>query len=179
MLISDFDYELPEELIARYPTAQRRGSRLLVVDDGLRDLGFGDLPSLLRPNDLLVFNDTRVIKARLHARKETGGKAEILIERIQDDRRALAHVRASKTPKPGARLLIDGGASATVLGRDDDLSLTVVNSTVGHFQIQPVLESQAKGLRFFDFQRSGVFIIGWYQIDRSIRRRSGFGYFRD
>ncbi|MDJ0749949.1 MAG: tRNA preQ1(34) S-adenosylmethionine ribosyltransferase-isomerase QueA [Woeseiaceae bacterium] len=121
MLVSDFDYTLPEALIARYPTADRRGSRLLVVENGLRDLGFDDLPSLLRPGDLLVFNDTRVIKARLNAAKDTGGKAEILIERIQDDRRALALVRASKTPKPGTRLLIEGGAHATVVARDDDL----------------------------------------------------------
>ena len=77
MLISDFDYELPPELIARYPAKDRRDSRLLVVDQDLADLGFADLPSLLRPDDLLVFNDTRVIKARLHGRKETGGRAEI------------------------------------------------------------------------------------------------------
>ena len=121
MLISDFDYELPQELVARYPTADRRGSRLLVVDDEFHDLGFADLPSLLRPNDLLVFNDTRVIKARLAARKETGGNAEILIERVDGQRSALAMVRASKSPKPGVRLLLDGGAEAVVTGRDDDL----------------------------------------------------------
>ncbi len=133
MLISDFDYTLPEELIARYPTADRRGSRLLVVADELHDLGFADLPSLLRPNDLLVFNDTRVIKARLMARKESGGKAELLIERIQDDRRALALVRASKTPKPGTRLLIEGGAEATVVGRDDDLFDLEFSTNVLHY----------------------------------------------
>ncbi len=151
MLISDFDYELPEELIAGYPTAQRRGSRLLVVDDGLRDLGFADLPSLLRPDDLLVFNDTRVIKARLHARKETGGKAEILIERIEDDRRALAHVRASKTPRPGTRLLIDGGAEATVVDRQDDLFDLEFSTNVLHYldafgevPLPPYLEREAE-----------------------------------
>ena len=133
MLVSDFDYTLPEELIARYPTADRRGSRLLVVADGLHDLGFADLPSLLRPDDLLVFNDTRVIKARLNARKESGGKAEILIERIQNDRRALALVRASKTPKPGTRLLIEGGAEATVISRDDDLFDLEFSTNVLHY----------------------------------------------
>ena len=121
MFISDFDYALPEALIARYPARERRDSRLLVVDDGVRDLGFADLPSLLRAGDLLVFNDTRVIKARLLARKETGGKAEILIERVAGDRSALAHVRASKTPKPGSRLTVEGGAEAEVTGRDGDL----------------------------------------------------------
>lgn len=121
MLISDFDYTLPTELIARYPAADRRGSRLLAVGDELRDLRFAELPSLLRAGDLLVFNDTRVIKARLGARKETGGKAEILIERIESPRSALAHVRASKTPKAGSRLLLDGGAEAEVTGRSGEL----------------------------------------------------------
>ena len=123
MLISDFDYDLPPELIARYPAADRRGSRLLVVEDGVRDLAFAELPSLLRAGDLLVFNDTRVIKARLAAQKETGGKAELLIERIESERVALAHVRASKSPKPGSRLLLEDGAEAVVVGRDDDLFL--------------------------------------------------------
>jgi len=123
MFISDFDYELPTELIARYPATDRRGSRLLSVDDGIGDLGFADLPSLLRPGDLLVFNDTRVIKARLNGRKETGGKAEILIERIESERLALAHIRASKSPKPGSRLLFDRDVEAIVAGRDDDLFL--------------------------------------------------------
>ena len=121
MLISDFDYELPEELIAQYPVRDRRGSRLLAVADGLADLSFADLPSLLRPGDLLVFNDTRVIKARLAARKETGGRAEILIERVTGECTALAHVRASKTPKPGSSLLLEDGVRALVTGRDDDL----------------------------------------------------------
>ena len=84
MLIADFDYVLPQELIARYPTQDRRGSRLLVVGQGIGDFGFADLPSQLRCGDLLVFNDTRVIKARLQARKETGGRAELLIERIEN-----------------------------------------------------------------------------------------------
>ena len=123
MLISDFDYDLPPELIARYPAADRRGSRLLVVEEGVRDLGFAALPSLLRAGDLLVFNNTRVIKARLAARKETGGKAEILIERIESERVALAHVRASKSPKPGSRMHLANGAEAVVVGRDGELFL--------------------------------------------------------
>jgi S-adenosylmethionine:tRNA ribosyltransferase-isomerase len=123
MLISDFDYELPAELIARYPTKDRRDSRLLAVGDDLQDLGFSDLVSQLRAGDLMVFNDTRVIKARLAARKETGGKAEVLIERIESARVALAHVRASKSPKAGTRLHFAGGVEAVVTGRDDDLFL--------------------------------------------------------
>jgi S-adenosylmethionine:tRNA ribosyltransferase-isomerase len=150
MLISDFDYELPAELIARYPARDRRDSRLLAVTDGLADLGFADLPSLLRPSDLLVFNDTRVIKARVTARKETGGKVEILIERVESERIALAMVRASKTPKPGGRLLLDGGAEAVVAGRDDDLFLLEFSTEIlpylerhGEVPLPPYLERDA------------------------------------
>jgi len=121
MLISDFDYELPEELIAQYPAADRRGSRLLAVTDGVSDLDFAALTTLLRPGDLLVFNDTRVIKARLAASKDTGGRAEILIERVTAQRSALAHVRASKSPKAGSRLMLQGGAEAEVTGRQGEL----------------------------------------------------------
>ena len=150
MLISDFDYELPAELIARYPARDRRDSRLLAVTDGLADLGFADLPSLLRAGDLLVFNDTRVIKARLTARKETGGKAEILIERVESERIALALVRASKSPKPGGRLLLDGGAEAVVASRDDDLFVLEFSTDIlpylerhGEVPLPPYLERDA------------------------------------
>jgi S-adenosylmethionine:tRNA ribosyltransferase-isomerase len=108
MFISDFDYPLPEGLIAQYPAPERRASRLLEVSDSLYDRQFTDLPGLLRPGDLLVFNDTRVIRARLQAHKGTGGRAEVLIERVQAKNVALAHVRASKSPKPGSKLLFDG-----------------------------------------------------------------------
>ncbi|MDH3334710.1 MAG: tRNA preQ1(34) S-adenosylmethionine ribosyltransferase-isomerase QueA [Gammaproteobacteria bacterium] len=150
MFISDFDYELPHELIARYPAQDRRGSRLLSVGDGVEDLGFADLPTLLQSGDLLVFNDTRVIKARLNGHKETGGKAEILVERIESERVALAHVRASKSPKPGSRLLIDGGAEAVVAGRDDDLFLLEFSADLlpyldehGDVPLPPYLEREA------------------------------------
>jgi len=125
MLISDFDYALPEELIAQYPATERRASRLLSVQDSLCDQDFSDLPGLLRKGDLLVFNDTRVIRARLQARKETGGRSEVLIERVQTATEALAHVRASKSPKPASRLIFEGGVVATVNGRDGEIfSLT-------------------------------------------------------
>ncbi len=117
MLITDYNYSLPDALIARYPTADRRGSRLLELTDKVIDRGFAEFPSLLRAGDLLVLNDTRVIKARLAASKDTGGRAEVLIERVQGDRRALAHVRASKSPKPGSRLLFADGVTANVLER--------------------------------------------------------------
>ena len=125
MRITDFDYTLPDELIARYPTAERRASRLLEVGDSLQDRPFADLPLLLQEGDLLVFNDTRVIHARLHAQKDTGGRCEVLVERMQGDTTALAQVRASKSPKPGSRLLFADGVEAMVDGRDGEFfSLT-------------------------------------------------------
>jgi S-adenosylmethionine:tRNA ribosyltransferase-isomerase len=117
MQISDFDYALPDELIARYPAAERRASRLLELGPAIVDRRFAELPDLLSPGDLLVFNDTRVIPARLAAVKDTGGRAEILIERIEDECSALAQVRASKSPKKGGRLLLAGGAELRVAGR--------------------------------------------------------------
>lgn len=122
--ISQFDYELPPELIAQSPAARRDASRLLRLDarGALHDLQFTDLPGLLRAGDLLVFNDTRVIKARLRGQKASGGKAEALIERITDPHCALAHVRASKAPKAGSRLVFaEGACEVEVLGRHDGL----------------------------------------------------------
>ncbi len=121
MFISDFDYDLPSELIAQYPAADRRGSRLLELDDGITDRIFGEFPGLLRANDLLVFNDTRVIKARLAAQKESGGRAEILIERVQGECEVLAHIKASKSPKSGGRLLLADKAVAEVIDRNGGL----------------------------------------------------------
>lgn len=118
----DFHFELPDELIARYPETERSGSRLLCLDGGeISDRKFRDLPELLRAGDLLVFNDTRVMPARLLGRKSTGGQVEVLIERVLDTREALAHVRASKSPKPGMLLEIEGGLVLEVLGRQDAL----------------------------------------------------------
>ncbi len=135
MLISDFDYALPEELIAQYPTPERTASRLLEVSDRLHDRHFADLPALLRAGDLLVFNNTRVIHARLRAQKATGGRAEVLIERIQDETTVLAQVRASKSPRDGSRLLFDHGVEASVLGRDDDFFVLAFSTP-----IKPYLE---------------------------------------
>ena len=123
LTVEDFDYELPPELVAQHPAPDRRGSRLLRLDAGgvLHDGRFADLPGLLRAGDLLVFNDTRVVKARLVGRKTSGGRVEALVERVLTDDTALAHVRASKTPKPGAILSFDGGLEVEVLGREGEL----------------------------------------------------------
>jgi S-adenosylmethionine:tRNA ribosyltransferase-isomerase len=124
MQTRDFDFFLPEELIARYPLAERTASRLLYVDgrDGtFQDRLFAELPAFFRPGDLLVFNDTRVIKARLHGEKPTGGKVEALVERVLSEHEALLFIRASKSPRPGTVLRFAGGLEARVLDRQDDL----------------------------------------------------------
>ncbi len=151
MRISDFDYALPAELIARYPTAERRASRLLEVGDELNDRRFADLPTLLRPGDLLVFNDTRVIHARLHGRKETGGRCELLIERIQSEDSALVQVRASKTPKPGSRIELPGNVSAVVGGRRGEFFSLTFSAPLaqyldqfGEVPLPPYLERDAE-----------------------------------
>ncbi|MEJ1365713.1 MAG: tRNA preQ1(34) S-adenosylmethionine ribosyltransferase-isomerase QueA [Candidatus Sedimenticola sp. (ex Thyasira tokunagai)] len=121
---SDFYYHLPDELIAQHPAETRGGSRLLHLNGmtgAIADREFVDLPDLLRPEDLLVFNDTRVMQARMYGRKATGGQVEILIERVQGPHSALAHIRASKSPKPGSRILIGDAAELKVVGRMDDL----------------------------------------------------------
>ncbi len=136
MQASDFDYSLPHELIAQYPTEERGASRLLVVDsaaNALADRRFSDLPSLLEAGDLLVFNDTRVIRARLFGTKDTGGRVEILIERILTSTTALAQVRASKPPKPKSNLILAGGNSARVIGRKQDFYNLEFSLPVGPF----------------------------------------------
>ncbi|MDS4069895.1 MAG: S-adenosylmethionine:tRNA ribosyltransferase-isomerase, partial [Candidatus Competibacter sp.] len=127
----DFHFDLPPELIAQHPPARRGDSRLLALNGATGQIGdrqFRDLPELLFPGDLLVFNDTRVIPARLHGRKASGGRIELLVERLLDERRALVHLRASKPPKPGGLLLLDAGFAATVLARHDDLFEILVES---------------------------------------------------
>ena len=124
---SDFHYELPDELIAQAPLPERSASRLLLVPPGdaalssgeFADMGVRDLPSLLQPGDLLVFNDTRVIPARLFGNKATGGRVEILIERLLANNEARAQLGVSKSPKPGSRIALDAGGEAEVLARDD------------------------------------------------------------
>ncbi|BBD80134.1 S-adenosylmethionine:tRNA ribosyltransferase-isomerase [Aerosticca soli] len=119
---SDFDFALPPELIAQAPLPERSASRLLVLDvpaQRFEDRRFRDLTELLRPGDLLVFNDTRVLPARLYGRKESGGAVEILIERVTGAHEATVQLRVSKKPAPGARIELADGSFACVLGRED------------------------------------------------------------
>jgi S-adenosylmethionine:tRNA ribosyltransferase-isomerase len=120
---SYYSYSLPDELIAQRPPSQRTASRLLQLDGatGLRDLQFTDLPSLLRSGDLLVFNDTRVVPARVMGTKPTGGKVEILLERVLGANRILAHVHASKPLRAVVPIALPGGAEARFVGRSQDL----------------------------------------------------------
>ncbi|HKJ22052.1 MAG TPA: tRNA preQ1(34) S-adenosylmethionine ribosyltransferase-isomerase QueA [Gammaproteobacteria bacterium] len=134
MYLSDFYYHLPAELIAQQPLPGRRDSRLLVLDAGraaLSDKRLDDLSDLLSPGDLLVLNDSRVIPARLFGRKASGGRVEILVERLLDAGRALVHIRASKPPRDGGRIELPGGAAATVTGRRGDLYLVTFEAPQG------------------------------------------------
>ncbi|WP_043930912.1 S-adenosylmethionine:tRNA ribosyltransferase-isomerase, partial [Xanthomonas citri] len=123
---SDFHYDLPDELIAQAPLAERAASRLLVVPpspQALADRQVRDLPELLQPGDLLIFNDTRVIPARLFGQKASGGRVEILIERLLGERQARVQIGASKSPKAGSLIALDAGGQAEVLGRDGEFYL--------------------------------------------------------
>ncbi|NOQ34889.1 MAG: tRNA preQ1(34) S-adenosylmethionine ribosyltransferase-isomerase QueA [Methylococcaceae bacterium] len=151
---SDFNYQLPEELIAQKPLAERTDSRLLCVNKQtgqLDDKYFNDFINLLKPNDLLVFNDTKVIPARLFGKKQTGGKIEILIERVLDAHQAIAHIKASKSPKAGAMLELECGYQCEVLGREDDLfklcfqgeeTLLSILDKVGHMPLPPYISRE-------------------------------------
>jgi S-adenosylmethionine:tRNA ribosyltransferase-isomerase len=155
---SDFQFELPSELIAQYPTEQRPASRLLHLqaDTGqITDRQFRDFPSLLQAGDLLVLNDTRVIPARLWGQKDSGGKVEILVERLLGDDQLLAHVRASKSPKPGRRLLFDDAVEAEVVRREGDLfvlkfrdgdhpaaDVAAILDRLGHMPLPPYIERE-------------------------------------
>lgn len=124
MKLSDFRFDLPEHLIARYPMAQRSGSRLMHLKGNSGEVchrQFQDIVSLIEPGDLLVFNNTRVIPARLLGQKASGGKVEVLVERVLDDHRVLAHVRASKAPKVGSVLILESAIHVEMLGRHDAL----------------------------------------------------------
>ncbi len=149
---SDFFYELPEHLIAQRPLAQRGASRLLKLD-GARaefvDGRFADIEAWLQAGDVLVFNDTKVIPARVFGRKASGGQVEVLVERVIDNRTVLAHVRASKSPKPGSQLLLDGNVEVTMTGREGSLfvlqfhgerSVFEVLDDIGHIPLPPYIE---------------------------------------
>ena len=149
---SDFNYQLPEALIAQKPLQERSASRMLVLDrksGAIQDRQFKELLDFLQPNDLVVFNDTKVIPARLYGQKSSGGRIEILIERIESERQALAHIKASKAPKPGSRLLLDGGVSCEMLEREQDLfrlrfnceaTLLELLAEIGHIPLPPYID---------------------------------------
>ncbi len=155
LTLNDFDYALPEQLIARYPLAERSASRLLYVPTTgkAEDHLFTELPDLLNQGDLIVFNDTKVMKARLFGQKDTGGAVEVLVERIlpEDPTTALCHVRASKAPKAGQTLLLaDKNAQATVTGRVDNLFILQFDQAIlpvlnqyGELPIPPYFERHA------------------------------------
>jgi len=150
----DFFYELPDELIARYPTEQRTGSRLLCLDGNNGDIQhrqFMDVLALVQPGDLMVFNDTRVIPARLFGQKASGGKVEVLVERVMEQQQVLAHVRSSRSPRAGTELLLEGGVTVEVIGRHENLfilqfpqgkSVVELLEQVGHMPLPPYMERE-------------------------------------
>lgn len=148
---SDFNYHLPEHLIAQQPLASRDASRLLCMNRStgqITDRQFVDFIDLINDKDLLVFNDTKVIPARLYGKKASGGKVEILIERVLDEHHAIAHIKASKSPKAGAIIELDDGYCCEVQGRADDLfclqfqgedSLLAILANIGHIPLPPYI----------------------------------------
>ncbi|MCL1094949.1 tRNA preQ1(34) S-adenosylmethionine ribosyltransferase-isomerase QueA [Shewanella kaireitica] len=152
MRVADFSFELPDELIARYPTAERTASRLLSLDGNsgaLADLQFTAILEKVQPGDLMVFNNTRVIPARLFGKKQSGGKLEILVERMLDDKRILAHVRCSKSPKVDNIICLDNGYEMKMCARHDalfelelqsDKTILEVLEEVGHMPLPPYID---------------------------------------
>ncbi|MCK7632024.1 tRNA preQ1(34) S-adenosylmethionine ribosyltransferase-isomerase QueA [Shewanella sp. JNE10-2] len=152
MRVADFSFDLPDELIARYPMAQRNASRLLTLDGNSGALGdkqFTELLEIINPGDLMVFNNTRVIPARMFGQKASGGKLEILVERMLDDKRILAHVRSSKSPKVDSLIHLDGGYQMKMVARHDtlfelellsELTILEVLEAVGHMPLPPYID---------------------------------------
>jgi S-adenosylmethionine:tRNA ribosyltransferase-isomerase len=152
MRLTDFTFNLPDNLIARYPLEERTASRLLSLDGANGEINhghFNDIKELIKPGDLLIFNNTRVIPARLNAHKETGGKIEVLIERLISDTEALAHIRSSKSPKPESKIILEDGTVLTVLGRKDNLfiiktvagqDLLNILDSIGHIPLPPYID---------------------------------------
>jgi len=150
----DFHYDLPDELIARAPTERRSGSRLLRLDGETGAIQHGQFPDLLswlEPGDLMVFNDTRVIPARVFGQKATGGKVEVLVERVTDTHRVLAHVRSSKSPKVGSTIILEDGTVLTMVARHDKLfelafpaasPVLQVLEGIGHMPLPPYIDRE-------------------------------------
>ena len=154
MQVSDFHFDLPNELIARFPTARRTASRLLSLEGeggGIEHCQFTDILSKLNKGDLLVFNNTRVIPARLFGKKESGGRIEILVERVLNQSEVLAHVRASKSPKPSSTLILEDGTRLKMLKREGTLfhlafpsgiGVIEVLNKLGHMPLPPYIDRE-------------------------------------
>ena len=152
MRVADFSFDLPDELIARFPKKDRTSSRLLSLDGPTGEIShkvFSDILELVNENDLLIFNNTRVIPARMFGQKASGGKVEVLVERVLDEHRVLAHVRASKSLKPGNEVILEGKAKATMIARHDTLfelefdhSKNVLDTLndIGHMPLPPYID---------------------------------------
>ncbi len=154
MQVSDFHFDLPDELIARYPQPERSASRLLQLDGNsgaLVDSNFTDILDQVQAGDLMVFNNTRVIPARMFGRKASGGKLEVLVERMLDDKRILAHIRCSKSPKPGSTIMLgeNDEYQATMLARHDALfelefageqNVLTILEQIGHMPLPPYID---------------------------------------
>ncbi|KJY97811.1 MULTISPECIES: tRNA preQ1(34) S-adenosylmethionine ribosyltransferase-isomerase QueA [Pseudoalteromonas] len=152
MRVADFSFELPEELIARFPQKERSQSRLLKVEGNSGNTThhiFKDIIDFIEPGDLLVFNNTKVIPARMHGQKRSGGKVEVLVERVLDDKRVLAHVRANKSPKPGTVMVLEEQAQMEMIGRQGelfelelkgDMSVLDTLEQIGHMPLPPYID---------------------------------------
>ena len=148
MQLSDFDFDLPKSLIAQNPPENRTDSRLLIADDHIIDTNFSNIAEFVRPGDLLVMNNTKVIPARLFGHKASGGKIEIMIERLLSDTQVLAMIRASRAPKVGSELILDNGERAEVLSKEGGFytlsfvtdSLIDLLEEVGHIPLPPYIE---------------------------------------
>ena len=150
MKLSDFDFELPELLIAQHPSPKRTDSRLLVRNDEFIDSHFSDLGLFLKPNDLLILNDTRVIPARLFGHKDSGGKVEVLIERLVSDHDALAMIKASRSPKIGSYIILENKVRLKICDKNDGIysvsfesdSILKTMNEVGHIPLPPYIDRE-------------------------------------
>ncbi|MFT4926878.1 MAG: S-adenosylmethionine:tRNA ribosyltransferase-isomerase [Phenylobacterium sp.] len=152
MLVADFVFDLPDELIARFPKTQRTHSRLLKLEGNSGDVShhhFTDIVDFIAPGDLLVFNNTKVIPARMYGQKSSGGKVEVLVERVLDEHRVLAHIRASKAPKVGAKLILEGVAECEMVRREGALfellfsgqsKVLDILDQIGHMPLPPYID---------------------------------------
>ncbi|QUI64760.1 tRNA preQ1(34) S-adenosylmethionine ribosyltransferase-isomerase QueA [Pseudoalteromonas sp. A22] len=152
MRVADFSFDLPDELIARHPMKERSSSRLLTLNGNSGEIEhkvFRDILALINPEDLIIFNNTKVIPARMFGQKASGGKLEVLVERVVDERTVLAHVRASKSPKPGTKIELEGQANAEMVQRHGELfelrfegeeSVLAILDKIGHMPLPPYID---------------------------------------